>query len=325
MKLLVIQTAFLGDVILATSLLEKIHSAFPDAWIDFLLKKGNEGVLEGHPFVRELLLLDKKSKWKSLLNVSSRVSENQYDLVINVNRFGSSGYITWRSGAKEKTGFDKNPFSFCYTKKMKHEIGNGKHEIERNNALIAHFTDPVPAKPKLYFSEKHSEKVRSLLAGSSGYVSMAPASVWFTKQFPKEKWVELIRSQKPSLPICLIGAESDFDLCEEIRKGSVDHHPGIQNLAGKLSILETAALMKGATMNYVNDSAPLHIASAVNAPVTAFFCSTVTAFGFGPLSDRAIIAETKETLTCRPCGLHGHKACPEGHFKCAHSIQVHGL
>jgi heptosyltransferase-2 len=93
-------------------------------------------------------------------------------------------------------------------------------------------------------------------------------------------------------------------------------------LAGKLSFLQSAALMKYAIMNYVNDSAPLHFASAVNAPVTAIFCSTVPTFGFTPLSDKSFIVETKQPLKCRPCGLHGYKACPLGHFKCAHTIET---
>lgn len=78
--------------------------------------------------------------------------------------------------------------------------------------------------------------------------------------------------------------------------------------------------MKSATMNYVNDSAPLHIASAMNAPVTAIFCSTVPAFGFGPLRENGRVVETSERLDCRPCGLHGHSACPKGHFRCAMGI-----
>jgi heptosyltransferase-2 len=88
-------------------------------------------------------------------------------------------------------------------------------------------------------------------------------------------------------------------------------------MAGELSLLQSAALIKGAQMNYANDSAPLHIASAVDAPVTAVFCSTVTRFGYGPLSSNSRVVETESPLSCRPCGPHGHKKCPKGHFKCA--------
>jgi heptosyltransferase-2 len=80
--------------------------------------------------------------------------------------------------------------------------------------------------------------------------------------------------------------------------------------------------MEKAAMNYTNDSAPVHIASAVNAPVTEIFCSTVPGFGYTPLSDHARIVETREKLACRPCGIHGRKECPEGHFKCAWGIEV---
>jgi heptosyltransferase II len=79
-------------------------------------------------------------------------------------------------------------------------------------------------------------------------------------------------------------------------------------------------LLAGARMNYVNDSAPLHLCSAMNAPTTAVFCSTVLQFGFGPLAEKARVVETPEPLECRPCGLHGYRECPLGHFRCATSI-----
>lgn len=97
------------------------------------------------------------------------------------------------------------------------------------------------------------------------------------------------------------------------------------NLCGQLSFLQSAALMEGALMNYVNDSAPMHMCSAVNAPVCAVYCSTVPGFGYGPLSDRSFVIQSQEALPCRPCGIHGHKACPEGHFRCATGIDVNRM
>jgi heptosyltransferase-2 len=95
----------------------------------------------------------------------------------------------------------------------------------------------------------------------------------------------------------------------------------VVNLAGKLTLLQSAALMACAQHNYVNDSGPLHLASATNAPVSAFFCSTIPEFGFGPLSDKARIIEV-QGLDCRPCGLHGHKSCPKGHFRCGEALEL---
>ena len=116
-----------------------------------------------------------------------------------------------------------------------------------------------------------------------------------------------------------MGAKGDIPLCEIIKEKTKAQK--VEILAGKLSFLESAALMKNARMNFVNDSAPLHFASAMNAPVAAMYCSTVPAFGFGPLSDTSFIFETTEILDCRPCGLHGYKSCPKGHFRCS-NIEV---
>jgi heptosyltransferase-2 len=96
-------------------------------------------------------------------------------------------------------------------------------------------------------------------------------------------------------------------------------------MAGQLTFLESAALMKGAVMNFVNDSAPMHLASSINAPVAAVFCSTVPSFGFGPLSEKSYVVQSSEKLNCRPCGLHGHKKCPQGHFKCATTISIQSM
>jgi len=315
---LIIQTAFIGDVILATGLIEKLHQHYSEAKIDFLLRKGNEGLLTGHPLLRTILIWNKKeSKISNLLKIIKQVRRNRYNCVINVHRFASSGFITALSGSKLKIGFDKNPMSFAFTKKIKHQIGN-LHEVQRNHQLIEEITDSHYAKPKLYPTAKDFEKVKSFQA--EPYICIAPSSVWFTKQFPAEKWIEFLISIKDSSnKIYLLGAPADHVVCESIRLASTNEN--VINVAGKLSFLESAALIKNAVMNFVNDSAPMHLASAMNAPVTAIFCSTVPSFGFGPLSDHSIIIETKEKLDCRPCGLHGFKACPKGHFKCAYSIE----
>lgn len=322
MKFLIIQTAFIGDVILATAVAEKLHQQFPDAQIDFVVRKGNESLLDNHPFVKTVFAWDKKkNKIKNLLSITKQVRVNKYDVIVNMHRFASSGIIVGLSGAKEKMGFDKNPLSFLFTKTIKHEIGTGIHEVERNQLLIEHLTDNKAAKPKLYPTTENFDAVKKYNA--QPYVCLAPNSVWFTKQYPKEKWIELCNQLPENLTIYLLGAPSDAAACDEIKNASKNKN--IQNLSGKLSFLESAALMKDATMNYVNDSAPMHIASAMNAKTTAIYCSTVPAFGFGPLSDSAQIVETKLTLECRPCGLHGHKECPKGHFKCGFSIETSAL
>jgi len=316
-KFLIIQTAFIGDVVLATALIEKIHAYFPKAQIDFLVRKGNEGLLTGHPYLHEVLVWNKKeNKLKNLYKMGRRIRREKYDKVINVQRFAATGLLTAFSGAKETIGFDKNPLSRFFTHRIPHVVGN-KHEIARNQALIAAFTDDQPAKPRLFPAASDEERVAAYKGRP--YITISPASVWFTKQYPKEKWADIIRRLPGDIMVYLLGAPSDRQLCQAIF--AANPSPLTVDLSGQLSFLQSAALQKGAVMNYVNDSAPLHFASAVNAPVTAVYCSTIPAFGFGPLSDDSHIVEIAESLDCRPCGLHGYKACPRGHFNCAYKIK----
>jgi lipopolysaccharide heptosyltransferase II len=329
-KFLVIQTAFIGDVVLATALIEKLHDHFPDARIDFMVRKGNEALLTGHPYLHEVLVWDKKQhKLRHLWQLARQIRRTKYDKVINVQRFAATGLVTAYSGAVETIGFDKNPLSFLFTRKIPHivsDAGHPLHEIDRNQSLISAFTDDRPAKPRLYPSKGDFEKVQAYK--TNPYITVSPASVWFTKQYPPEKWAAFIRRlDETSAPrkgdqytVCLLGAPSDHARCEQIREMVGAGHT-IINLSGQLSFLQSAALMKDAVMNYVNDSAPMHFASAVNAPVTAVYCSTIPAFGFGPLSDEQFIVEVREPLDCRPCGLHGYRACPLGHFNCANKIE----
>ncbi len=316
-NILVIQTAFLGDVILATALVEQLHVCFPSAKITMLVRKGNESLLKNHPLLQEVLVWNKQTeKLSNLFSMIKTVRAGKFDMVINLQRFFSSGLITALSGAKVKAGFNKNPLSFLYSDSVPHLIADGKHEIERNASVIEKWCGKSNQNPKLYPASTDTEKTGTLK--NYPYYVMAPASVWFTKQLPAGKWIEMVQKVPVEAKIYFIGGQNDVKLCQEI----VDESANVNaiNLAGQLSLLQTASLMKDAVMNYVNDSGPLHIASAMNAPVTAFFCSTVPEFGFGPLSTDAHIVQTNEKLDCRPCGLHGWNKCPVGHFKCATTI-----
>jgi heptosyltransferase-2 len=315
MNLLVIQTAFIGDVVLATSVLEALHARFPDASIDFLVRKGNEGLVEGHPFIRNLLVWDKKgAKYRELVRLVRTLRAARYDHVVNLQRHFTTALLTVLSGAAETVGFAENPLSRLFTRRVPHVMSAsavGVHEVDRDLALVAHLTGSTArVMPRLHPRPADVERTRS----DGPYVTISPTSVWFTKQLPAERWVAMIERIDPGTRVLLLGGPADAPACERIRAAA--RHPRVEVMAGRLTFLESAALMRRATMNYVNDSAPLHIASAVDAPVTAVFCSTLPAFGFGPLSPSARVVQV-EGLSCRPCGVHGRRSCPEGHFACA--------
>jgi heptosyltransferase-2 len=336
---LLIQTAFIGDVILATALVEYLARHEPAAPLDVLVRRGNEGLLAGNPHVRQVLVWDKKHrKYPNLLRLLRQIRQAEYGRVVTLQRFASTGFLTAFSGAPERIGFAENPFSRFFTQRVPHIIGDGTHEVTRNLRLVK--SDELKVKssseestlnsqlltlnsfhspPRLYPTPA-DEAAAAPYATVGEYICIAPTSVWFTKQYPEEKWLELLAALPPELPVYLLGGPPDTAACERLAQAA--NRLRLVNLSGKLSLLASAALMRGAVLNYVNDSAPMHLCSAVDAPVCAVFCSTVPAFGFGPLSTFSRVVEHPGPLACRPCGLHGHARCPLGHFRCAREIDT---
>ncbi len=321
-KILIIQTAFIGDVILATVVIESLFDKYPSAKIDMLVRKGNENLLTDHPKLNKVIIWDKKNrKLKNQFEIIKNLRKEKYDIVVNLQRFLSSGIFTLFSGAKITIGFDKNPLSFAFKYSLPHKIEDGVHETDRNLSLMSPLFKVQDTRMKLYPSDNDYQNVTKYK--EKPYIVIAPTSVWYTKQFPENKWIEFIDNITLDYNIYLIGGPDDYSKIEVIISKS--RNINCINLSGKLNFLESTALMRDAKMNYVNDSAPMHMASAVNAPTTAIYCSTVPEFGFGPKADNSFIVEVQEKLECRSCGLHGHNKCKEGHFDCANKIKVEQL
>lgn len=319
MKILIVQTAFIGDVVLATPLIEKLSRFFAGAQIDFLLRKGNEELLRAHPRLNQVWTWDKNDhKLTDLLRLIREIRKVRYDLVINLQRFWSMSLLTACSGARRKVGFRTNLLSLFLDRSIRYRL-HGAHETERNLELISDITDNCPEKPRLY--PVFSERVQHYIG--QPFLTISPGSVWTTKQLPKEKWIEFLDNLSWAGDVLLLGSVKEYQLAEAIRRGT--YRAAVRNICGELSMLESAELMRHAELNYVNDSAPLHFASAVNAPVCAVFCSTVPAFGFGPLSDVRHMVQVSDALPCRPCGVHGYHRCPKGHFRCGKDISVRNL
>ncbi len=321
-KILIIQTAFIGDVILATPIIEAINSHNSSIKIDVLLRKGNESILNNHPKISKLWIWDKKkNKTRNQWKLIGEFRKQKYDIIINLQRFMSSGLYTIFSNAKLTVGFDKNPLSFMFSNIVKHDISAGVHEVERNMSLLQTILPDAEGEMRLYPQEEDFEKVK--FYKEKKYIVIAPTSVWFTKQYPANKWVDFIDKLPSDIEVYLIGGPADRLAIADIINKSTNKN--VLNLCGKLNILQSAALMQDSEMNYVNDSAPLHISSAMNAPCTAVFCSTTPSFGFGPRSSNSKIIEYRGKLNCKPCGLHGRKECKEGHFDCANGIDTNEL
>lgn len=320
--ILIIQTAFIGDTILASHFARAVKEHYPDSKIHFFLRKGNESVIQGLPTIEKTWVWDKAGgKTKNLMRLISELREIKFDMVFNLHRHFNSGLVAAVMKSPFKAGFKQNPLSMFYTRKVNHQIPDprGWHEVQRNLELIPGYQivdNSKVYKPELPIAQKNLDKVAPFI--TDNYFVVAPASVWFTKAWSEHKFRELTQELVKLGKVYFTGGPGDKDLCDRIRKDL----PNTENLCGALNLLDSATLMKKARRVFVNDSAPLHLASCMNAKTTAIFCSTIPGFGYTPLADDSVVIDVGDSLSCRPCGLHGHKACPLGHYKCSENIEI---
>jgi heptosyltransferase-2 len=324
-KILIIQTAFLGDVILALPMVQTLKLHLPDAKLDFLCIPQTAVVLSGHPDINAVIPYDKKGgdKLDKFIEVLSEIRENEYDIVFCPHRFSRSALLTYYSEAKIRIGFEKNSLSFLLTDKVKYI--KDRHEIYRNLDLVKalpgldYDENKVSLKPNLYPSEEGKKKAEHLLHRSN-LITFAPCSKWFTKQLTLDKSLEIIRKLIfKGYNIALIGGSEDSDYCNELEKRVSDS--SLINLCGRLNPLESYYVITRSKALITVDSAAQHLGAASDTPIVLIYGSTDMRFGFYPLTSKYRIAENN-TLDCRPCTDHGRDNCPLGHFKCIEGLNA---
>ena len=331
-KILIIQTAFLGDVILALPMVQTLKNLLPDSEIDFLCIPNTANVLENNPQVNKILKFDKKAKDKldKLFNAISDIRENHYDIVLCPHRSFRSAVITYYSGAHIKIGFDKNSMSYLLTCKVSYD--STAHEIQRNLDLISAIPGldldetKIADKPGLFPAEKDIKLVEALLksAPDGKNVTFAPCSKWYTKQLTIEKSLEIIKELfSKGFKVTLIGGAEDFEYCRKLEKEleNQNEKSSLINLCGRLSPVQSAAAIGKSAALITVDSAAQHLGASTDTPIVLIYGSTNSSFGFYPLTSNHIIIENKE-LQCRPCTDHGRTECPLGHFKCIKDLSA---
>lgn len=312
-KVLLIRLSSLGDVVLATSAVEALKSARPEATVDVLTKPQFAEVFAGNPHVREVKTWGAK---ESPLEVAARLRAEKYtfiaDLHANLRTRLLRPLLPGRWSVYGKGAVARRASLFLRARSL---ISDAPHVTTRYAASLSRLGVKKPAIPKIYTDERQLGWVKDILTGAgwdsvAPLVALAPGAAWATKAWPEEKWRELadLLRARGALPL-LIGGEGDRALCEAVKGTGA----GI-NLAGETTVRETAAALTLAKVLVTNDSAPLHIADAVGTPVVALFGPTVADFGFFPTGARDVVVERDEP--CRPCSLHGGPRCPLGHFHC---------
>ncbi|HEY0527287.1 MAG TPA: glycosyltransferase family 9 protein [Gemmatimonadaceae bacterium] len=319
---LVIQTSFLGDVILTTPLIAELGRRGP---VDVLATPQGATVLANNPSIRNTIRYDKRGTYGAALGlwqtIKSIRTQRPYDCAYLAQGSFRSGVLAMLTGAKERIGFASSTGRVLYTKQLPYRPD--RHHAERLWSLsMAECADPPTAeqiRPRLYPSDADRRAVdlllRNIPPGDTSFVALAPGSAWGTKRWPY--YLDLAKRLADDFAIAVVGSSVDSDtatrISDALPNGSV-----IDGTRG-LSLLASAELIGRAQAIVTNDSAPQHLASAMGTPTLTIFGPTVPEFGFGPLAERHATAG-HDGLSCRPCHRHGPPRCPLGHWRCMREL-----
>jgi heptosyltransferase II len=327
-KVLVIQTAFLGDIVLTTSFLANLRRLLPDAEILFLTTPAGTKVLQPSSFRVRPVPYDKRGADRGLggfLRKARELRDFAPDLVFCLHRSLRSTLLARVAGGNT-IGFREGAGSVLFGQRVARPAG--AFEAEKNHALLTAWAGEkaksLPLFPSLGVSPEDESAAQSLLQGLGEFVALAPSSVWATKRWPADRFARLAAMlwEKKGLRCVLVGGSEPADL--EVAKALVSavHASGKGvplplDLIGKTPLGALKSVLSRAKLVVANDSAPLHVAIAMGAPVLGVFGPTTKSLGFFPLAPAGLAGVAEHShLDCRPCGLHGHHACPRGHFRC---------
>lgn len=322
---LVVQTAFAGDLICTLPLLQALRREFPTSRIAVVAIPGTAGLLANHPAVDEIYVYDKREADRGLwglLRLSRLIRAVGFATAIVPHRSLRSALLVWKAGIPRRIGFHTSAGRRLFTHIVRYDASI--HEIERNLSLMSGVTGKTHPRevPRLNPSAADRSAVDSIVGkeGSGSLVAVAPGTVWNTKRWPAAKFVDLIRIlHGEGHHVVLVGGMDDGPLAASILSAL----PGgrITSAVGKLTLLQSAELIRRCSILVSNDSAPMHLAVAVQTPVVALFGATVPAFGFAPLGAHDRVIEVTG-LPCRPCSIHGGRRCPIGTFDCMNRISA---
>jgi heptosyltransferase-2 len=325
-NILVIQTAFIGDAVLTLPLIQTIRKKYPASKVDIVVAPRSKDLFANHPDIREAIAFDKRGKDRGLtglLRMAKHLQSRSYGLALVPHRSLRSAALAFLIGVPRRIGFNRSTGRFLMTATVGYR--QDLHEIDRNLSLLEALPDGAWQRelPRLYPSEADRKKVdRLLIELEVGHpeklVAIAPGTLWNTKRWPKERFASLaVNFDDAGLEIVLIGGREDESLCSEIR--TLSGSSRVYDTSGSLSLLQSAELIRRCNLLVSNDSAPMHLATAVGTSVLAIFGATVPSFGFGPTGPFDAVVET-QGLKCRPCSIHGGDTCPIKTFDCMKNI-----
>jgi len=326
MKILLAQTGFIGDVILSSPVIQALRELYPDAEIDLLTTPLAAPLFAAHAELKKVIVFDKRASrkgFRGLLKMAADLRREQYAAVFSLHKSARSALLYWLAGIPQRYGFREAALPWLYSDTARRS--DLPHDVLRNLAILRNLgrePESFTGELSIVLSDEARASAAELLgrvSDSQRLVAIAPGSVWATKRWHVEGFIEVVRILlAQNFTVVLLGGPEDQALGEQIQQA----HSGtdeIVNLIGRTSLPVSAAVIARAALLLSNDSAPLHLGSAVKTPVVAIFCATVPEFGFGPWRvEHAVVGVSG--LSCRPCGRHGGNTCPTGTLACQRQL-----
>ena len=298
MKILIIHTAFIGDIVLSTPLIQKLKDLYPKSEIDYLTLPTNQSVLYNNPNLNEIILYDKKGKDKGIkgfLKVLKILKQKKYDYAVIPHRFIKSILLAKLAKIPDIVGFDVATGSSLLDKKVHYDMK--KHEVERLLNLVGYEGKKIPV--RIYPAKENFVKIEKMLT-ISGYtgkkeqklILVAPGSQRPEKMWPIEKYREVIQKLKKNENyfIGITGSKSEKELPLNFEKDK-----NVIDFRGEISLVEFGALISKADVVVGNDSSPIHIASGFEKPfVIGIFGPGKRSLGFFPWTEKSNVIEDNE-------------------------------
>jgi heptosyltransferase II len=326
-NVLVLQTSFLGDMVLTLPLITEIRRRFSVKKLSLMCTPLGKELLQDHPAIDEIIVDDKKNQhrgWSGLQNQAALLRQREFTIALTPHKSVRTAYLLYKAKIPQRIGFRQSKGWFFFH--LRAERDPTRHDVERNLAILeplgvrvqdcAREIDLVPP-PEVQNAVARKLRDLGVDAGKTA-IGVNPGSVWPTKRWWMEGFAEFIDLVNARLDcqVLLFGGPEDADIVARLSERCAGT---AVNLAGKFSLRELPAAIGRCQVFVTNDSGPMHIAVARKVPTVAIFCATTPDLGFYPYSANAIVVQKQ--LACRPCTTHGGRRCPLAHENCIRQIR----
>ncbi|MCI5065557.1 lipopolysaccharide heptosyltransferase II [bacterium] len=320
MKILLVQTAFLGDIVLSTPVFDAVGELYPDAQVDLLTTAGGRALLTGDARFHTIHTVPKgkeKAKVHATFALARLLRKERYDVVFSLHRSFRTALLLFLARIPRRVGFHDAAAPWFYTEREPRE--RQEHAVLRFLSLLASewrkSGSPIEELYERGLSLPADPGEVSLTQGSP--VVLVPGSAWKTKQWNWRNYLSLATLLcDAGYSVVLAGSREERSLCERIHAAE----PRAAVVAGAVDLQGFVALVRRAAGVICNDSFALHVASEAQVPTVGIFCATSPSFGFGPWKNPRAVTVEKQGLWCKPCSRHGQQRCPTASESCMRDL-----